>query len=623
MLNNENIIHDLFENIVLLTPDFSVISEGSIIKKLLSDYAVVIDTSAKIVYDKNNKPESLQNIFNEVVSSGESRSFQFVQLNREFILFPFSRDNSKTIILGLKDKIVQITKIEYELKELIKELKCLYNVTKELESTKPFNQTLEICASHLQQAFQFTHNIAVNIEFGSTIYGKTDWQKEEVNDILISELRCMGVRKGEIRVYSRDVFGFTDAEIQLVDEVAGKISRAIEKDEKEINLEKQQKILRNKNDALLKVTSECNKSREKLRTFFKAITDKIVVIDSDMNIIMSNKDNIGDSGKCYNKLFNLDEQCQDCPALITFESSNDSYQERDFEERNLTLRTYPIFGEDGKVDRVLEVCRDITNEKIMESQLVQSYKLASLGKLVAGVAHEINNPNTFILGNLKIVQESFDDIFPILDNYIIDNPNLKIARLNYDIFKENISILVNDMINGANRTKKIVNDLRNFAKKDENGLTDNIDLNYIIRNNLTLTLKHIRKHAELEFELGDNIPVFIGNTQRIEQVLHNLILNAAEAIEPAEGIIKIKTYFDKKSNQVILTISDNGCGMDEVTKKNIFDPFFTTKRNKGGTGLGLSISYGVIKDHFGSIEVESKVGQGTKFTIKIPLLSVN
>ena len=102
-------------------------------------------------------------------------------------------------------------------------------------------------------------------------------------------------------------------------------------------------------------------------------------------------------------------------------------------------------------------------------------------------------------------------------------------------------------------------------------------------------------------------------------MLHNLILNASEAIEHSEGIIKVKTQFDAKSNQIILIISDNGCGMDDFTRKNIFDPFFTTKRNKGGTGLGLSITYGIIKDHSGTIEVESKVGQGTKFTIKFPV----
>jgi len=155
--------------------------------------------------DKNQQLNHFKIFYNEVVISGESRSIPFVQLNREFFTFPFSRDNGKTIILGLKDKIVQITKIEHELKELVKELQCLYNVTKELESTKPFNQTLEICAEHLQLAFQFSQNIAANIEFGSTIYGKTDWQKT-VNDILTSELKCMGIRKGRIRVYSKDIY---------------------------------------------------------------------------------------------------------------------------------------------------------------------------------------------------------------------------------------------------------------------------------------------------------------------------------------------------------------------------------------------------------------------------------
>ena len=354
-----------------------------------------------------------------------------------------------------------------------------------------------------------------------------DWDQDSITDILKSDLKSTGVKKGEIRVFTKDKKGFTIDEKNLIDEIAGKISRAIEKDEKQTNLEKQQEILRAKNEALLKVTGECNKSREKLKTFFKAITDKIVVIDRDHNIIMSNKDDIGEVGKCYNKLFNYDEMCSDCPASVTFETSNDAISEKDFHDKFLTLRTYPIFGKDGSVDRVLEVCRDKTKEKKMESQLLQSYKLASLGKLVAGVAHEINNPNTFILGNLKIVQEAFDDIFPILENYSISNPDLKIARLNYDIFKDNISILIEDMINGANRTKKIVNDLRNFAKKDDEGLTEDIDLNYIITNNLTLTEKHIRKYAELEFDLGNNIPVIKGNTQRIEQVLHNLILNAS------------------------------------------------------------------------------------------------
>jgi len=255
--------------------------------------------------------------------------------------------------------------------------------------------------------------------------------------------------------------------------------------------------------------------------------------------------------------------------------------------------------------------------------MFQSYKLASLGKLVAGVAHEINNPNTFILGNLKIVQEAFEDIFPLLDQQYESNNELKIARLNYQLFKENINILVKDMVNGANRTKKIVEDLRNFAKKDEEEINDDVDLNYIIKNNLTLTQKHIKKYAQLEIKLNENIPLFKGNINKIEQVLLNLTMNASEAIENKNGVIKIITDYDEIAEEILLCISDNGSGIDEAVIKNIFDPFFTTKRNKGGIGLGLSITYGIVKDHQGKIEVESKKGFGTTFTIKFPVKQRN
>jgi signal transduction histidine kinase len=117
---------------------------------------------------------------------------------------------------------------------------------------------------------------------------------------------------------------------------------------------------------------------------------------------MSNKEEIGDTGKCYQKLFHLQGPCEECPARLTFRSADDASSEREEGDKYLRLMAYPIFGAGQIVDRVLEVCRDITSQKKMESQLLQSYKLASLGKLVSGVAHEINNPNTFILGNLKI-----------------------------------------------------------------------------------------------------------------------------------------------------------------------------------------------------------------------------
>ncbi|MGE5497047.1 MAG: ATP-binding protein [Syntrophothermus sp.] len=390
-------------------------------------------------------------------------------------------------------------------------------------------------------------------------------------------------------------------------------------EEKTRNLEKQQRILKKKNEALLRLTEECHEKRENLRTVFRAITARIIVIDREYNIMMSNKDEIGDSGKCYAKLFGLSEPCRNCTAHETFESLRDITSERENDEKYYRLSTHPISGVSKSIDRVMEVCRDITDEKRMEAQLIQSYKLASLGKLVAGVAHEINNPNTFILGNLKIVQEAFTDIFPILDEYHAKNSGLRIARLDYNVFKENISVLVNDMINGAERTKKIVGDLRNFAKKDAGELTDEVDLNEVVRNNISITRKHVNKVAVLETDLDENLPRFRGNIQRLEQVVINLIMNASEAIEGPEGRIRIKTFYNETTKEAVLIVSDNGTGMDETTLKSIFDPFFTTKRNKGGTGLGLSITYGIINDHQGKIDVTSKPGTGTTFTIRFPV----
>ena len=334
---------------------------------------------------------------------------------------------------------------------------------------------------------------------------------------------------------------------------------------------------------------------------------------------MSNNEEVGESGKCYKKIFNFEQICDNCPARDTFSEGKNSFYEQQHDDQYFRLRAYPIFDDNDNVSQVLEVCSDSTMQKQIETQLIQSYKLASLGKLVAGVAHEINNPNTFILGNLKIIDEAFNDILPILDKHQLNNPGLKIARLNYEIFKENIPILIKDMVKGANRTNKIVADLRNFARKDEGKLSDDIDINDIIKNNLTLTQKHIKKIARIDFNLGKDIPVFKGSIQKLEQVLLNLIINASQAIENGDGKVGIETLFEKKSNEVLIKIADNGNGMDEKTLKNIFDPFYTTKRNKGGTGLGLSISYGIIKEHNGTISVDSKINEGTTFTIRIPV----
>lgn len=618
MINTTNykLIYDLFDQVAIFDKNDRLLFEGSTVRQILNKYPVDIHNLTAGKKNLNYQSILLKETINSVRSDSEPHTFNFTGITPEFILFPLNHDH---IVLTPKENIVQITRIEHDLKERVKELSCLYNVSKELEVTRTLDESFEKCLNHVKAGFQFPEKTIVVFEIGKKSFGMKDYSPDEIKMSLTSDIYVDGKRYGVIKVLLKVNNGFLEEEQRMIDEIANKFAREIEESEKTINLEKQQKILIAKNEALLKITDECNKRREKLRTFFSAIADKIVVIDREFNITMSNKDEIGDTGKCYKKLFNLDQQCEKCPAIKTFEAAEHVAFEREIGDKYYTLRSYPIFDQSENVEGVLEVCHDITLQKRMEAQLLQSYKLASLGKLVAGVAHEINNPNTFILGNLKIIQEAIQDIFPILEDYHSKNKDLKIARLNYNVFKENISTLVDDMINGANRTKKIVGDLRNFAKKDDGSLTDEVDLNYIIKNNLTLTRKHVRKYAELEIKLAENIPTFIGNSNKLEQVLLNLVMNAAESIEKGNGLVKIETRYDEKKNEIILIVEDNGCGMDENTLKNIFDPFFTTKRNKGGTGLGLSITYGIIKDHEGKIEVESKIDVGTKFMIRIPV----
>ena len=306
--------------------------------------------------------------------------------------------------------------------------------------------------------------------------------------------------------------------------------------------------------------------------------------------------------------------------MIAFREAKSVSAEKRSGDDFYLLQAYPILDTRGGVDKVIERCRNITKQKQMEVQLIQSYKLASIGKLTAGVAHEINNPNTFIRGNINIIEEAFRDILPILDREFEHNPALKIARLNYGLFKENILLLLEDMMGGANRIKKIVDGLRNFARKDEGLLTDAVNINDLIENNTRITQKEVRKHAQLKIKLGSGIPVFKGNFQKLEQVFMNLLLNAAQAIENGDGLIILETAYDKADNLVIIKITDNGKGIDEKTRRHIFDPFFTTKRDRGGTGLGLSISYGIIQEHNGRINVNSRVGEGTTFTISIPVV---
>jgi signal transduction histidine kinase len=263
--------------------------------------------------------------------------------------------------------------------------------------------------------------------------------------------------------------------------------------------------------------------------------------------------------------------------------------------------------------------------KEAQQQLIMSEKMASLGQLTAGVAHEINNPINFVSANIKPLKEDLADILECINRYesVIQKNKLEGMFSGVQQFKNNSDLNfsikeVNDLLKGieegANRTSEIVKGLRNFSRLDQNVIM-NANLNEGIESTLALLHSIYKDKIEIERDYGE-IPEVECLPGQVNQVFMNILSNAIQAI-PETGKISIKTW--EENDSVKISIKDTGTGISEKTKQKIFDPFFTTKEVGKGTGLGLSISYGIIEKHNGKIEVNSEIGKGTEFIIILPI----
>ena len=265
--------------------------------------------------------------------------------------------------------------------------------------------------------------------------------------------------------------------------------------------------------------------------------------------------------------------------------------------------------------------------KKAQSQLVQSEKMASLGQLAAGVAHEINNPIGFVISNVSTLNEYAQVLGTFVDKSLqhLHAPEdslkdeLEFISKSEDLafVVEDITTIVKDAQEGLIRVKDIVANLKQFAHTGEEE-SEAFDLNQNIENTIKVAWNELKYHVTLVKELDDNLPLVFGHSGQINQVILNMLVNAAQAIEN-DGEIRIRTKVNSK--YVVLEIEDNGCGMPDEVKSKIFDPFYTTKPVNVGTGLGLSVSYGIVEKQGGKIEVESEEGKGTRFTIFLPAVN--
>jgi hypothetical protein len=264
----------------------------------------------------------------------------------------------------------------------------------------------------------------------------------------------------------------------------------------------------------------------------------------------------------------------------------------------------------------------IEKMKRIQEQLVHSEKMASLGQLVAGIAHEINNPVNFISSNMTPLKQYIHDMKQLIAQYDTQwTPESQQQALTafkedieFDFLIEDLDVLLQDIETGAARIKHIVQDLRNFSRLDEAELKT-IDLHESLDTTLNLLGHMYEKRITVHKHYGDLPPVECYAGQ-MNQVFMNLLANAGQAI-PQTGNVWITTRYD--GQQVVIRIRDDGNGIPDEILPKIFDPFFTTKDVGEGTGLGLSISYGILEKHQGEIQVESEVGQGTEFIITLPV----
>ena len=429
-------------------------------------------------------------------------------------------------------------------------------------------------------------------------------------------------------------------------------------------------------------------SRNKLRVVLDSLTEEIVSLDRDMKIVSANQAFVDYAGfeletVVGKEMFDSAPHtqriiCQDEIKILVeqvFETGRSESKllcgkDQDGRDSYRKLSCLAIVNEDGQVTQSVVVTEDISEErrrteeiKSLNEQLIESSsqleaknkklvsalkrledtqshmlhteKMASIGQLAAGVAHEINNPTGFVSSNLKTLSDYQGDLAQLIEKYHGLIGALKtegngyllpeVIALNIESilgFEKDIDIeflledivdLIGDCREGTERIKKIVIDLKDFAHPGEEVIQPT-DINNGLASTLNVVNNEIKYKATVHKDFG-TLPPVKGVPQQLNQVFMNILVNSAQAIEK-KGDIHIKTWLADQN--VKITISDTGCGIPEENLNKIFDPFFTTKEIGKGTGLGMNIVYNIIEKHQGTIEVQSEIGKGTTFTISLP-----
>ncbi len=527
----------------------------------------------------------------------------------------------ESVIANHKEVESSFNEKTHKLSERIKELNCLYGISALLEKEgMSSDRRLQDIVNCIPPAWQYPGLTCACITLDSRVvktsnFKKTVWTQQ-------SDIRTKGKKVGSVDVYYIEPLPqlfegpFLKEERFLLNVIAERLSGFFEKNKFQEENKYLASIIENCDDAIV------GKSLDGTIQSWNTSAARIYGYSEDEAV-----------GRNISMLGSPDQKKE---FLTILKNLKHGSQIEHFETQRLTkddrriyvsLSISPIKNSNGVITGASTIARDITKWKMLEEetkkqswQLVQADKMISLGTLVAGVAHEINNPLNLLMFNIPIIRDVLKDFLSQLKEMACSDSQRKFGGLPSAYLDETLMQMFLDMDNAASRIAKTVGGLKDFAKKSDFTDIKPLQISTVTESAVRLAQTSIRKNGvDLELALRQDLPQIQGNAHSIEQAVINLITNAMLAVEKNSGKIKVSTGLMKKKNDVYISVSDNGPGIDSAIADTIFDPFVTSRQNSGGTGLGLSISYNIVKDHGGDITFDTGKEKGTIFMIRLPI----
>jgi len=367
------------------------------------------------------------------------------------------------------------------------------------------------------------------------------------------------------------------------------------------------KVLEDRAKKLQDLVEIISRGKYMWESTFDAITAPVQIVTPNYEIVRANLALAAIGGrditsiigkKCYEAYAGREDPCEDCPLVAALERDDRvrSTLGNKIEDREFEAYAYPL-GAGGRPDSAVIYYRDVTEERRLQREVIQQEKMAAIGMLAGGVAHEINNPIGGILAFTQLMKRD--------------------ATGNRALMED-----LEEIEKAAIRCKKIVSDLLDFSRVSKEGDRVEIDINILLEKVFPFLQREMRSfNVELEFHGDPNLPQVLGHADRLQQVFINLMTNACHAM-PKGGVLTVETSRGD-GGSVLVKVRDTGEGIPSDLCERIFDPFFTTKEPGKGTGLGLSISYRIVREHGGEISCDSSEEGGAVFTVRLPSARVS